>query len=333
LDFSLTDEQVLLRDTAKAMLAKECPSTLVRAHIDDISAADPLWAHLREFAGLAAGPCTDLCLFVQETGYVAAPGPFFASTVLFGSVLRAAGNELLDAVAAGETTGTVALAGADGVWRPNDEPVKLFVPEIDRVDWVAIVDAGPRVRLVRTDDLPEPRLIQTVDWSRRLFQVDTSAADTAATPVDGAALEAALDRSTACIAAELVGTVHRLFEMALAYAKERYQFDVPIGAFQAIQHRLADASLITERATAAAQYAAMTVDGADEQRARAAHVAKSAAGAASSRVVKDAAQIHGGIGYTWEHDLHLYMRRAVGSQFWLGSTDWHHDRLADLLFA
>jgi hypothetical protein len=315
------------------MLAKECPSTLVRAHIDDLSAADALWPYLREFSGIAGGPCTDLCLFVQETGYVAAPGPFFATTVLFGSVLRAANHELLDAVVNGDATGTVALAGADGIWRPNEEHVKTFVPEADRVEWVAIVDEGPRLRVVRADELHAPREIRTIDWSRRVFELDTSGAPGDASPLDAGAIDAAIDRSTAAIAAELVGTVHRLFDMTLAYAKERYQFDVPIGSFQAIQHRLAEASLLTERATAAAQYAAMTVDADDAQRGRAAHVAKAAAGVAASRVVKDSAQVHGGIGYTWEHDLHLFLRRAIGSQFWLGSTEWHHDRLADLVLA
>ena len=87
----MTEEQVLLRDTARALLANECPSSLVRAHIDDPAAADPLTARLTDFAGLATGPCTDLCLFIEQTGYVAAPGPFFASTALFGSVLAAAG--------------------------------------------------------------------------------------------------------------------------------------------------------------------------------------------------------------------------------------------------
>ena len=121
--------------------------------------------------------------------------------------------------------------------------------------------------------------------------------------------------------------------MALAYAKERYQFDVPIGSFQAIQHKLAEMSLVLERATAAVHYASMTVDAADPDRERACHVAKAAAGEAARRILKDGIQIHGGIGYTWEHDLHLFIRRATLAETQLGTTEWHHDRLADLLFA
>jgi alkylation response protein AidB-like acyl-CoA dehydrogenase len=119
--------------------------------------------------------------------------------------------------------------------------------------------------------------------------------------------------------------------MALAYAKERKQFDVPIGSFQAIQHKLADMSLALERATAAVQYAAMTVDARDENCHRASHVAKAAAGEAARRILKDGLQIHGGVGYTWEHDLHLFLRRALGDEYLFGTTSWHLDRLADLV--
>jgi alkylation response protein AidB-like acyl-CoA dehydrogenase len=117
----------------------------------------------------------------------------------------------------------------------------------------------------------------------------------------------------------------------LAYAKERIQFDVPIGSFQAIQHKLAECSLVVERSVAAAQYASMTIDAPDDDRHRAAHVAKAAAGSAVTRAAKDGAQVHGGIGYTWDHDLHLFLRHAYGSEHWMGTTAWHHDRLADLL--
>ena len=130
----------------------------------------------------------------------------------------------------------------------------------------------------------------------------------------------------------MVGTARRLFDMALAYAKERYQFDVPIGSFQAIQHKLADMSLAVERA-----WSAVAVRGDGDRRRRPRPPPRrargqGAAGGAATRAAKDGIQIHGGIGYTWEHDLHLFIRRAYGSEDWLGTTAWHHDRLADLLF-
>ncbi len=129
----------------------------------------------------------------------------------------------------------------------------------------------------------------------------------------------------------MVGTARRLFTMALDYAKTRVQFDVPIGSFQAIQHKLADMSLDLERAWSAVYYAAMALDAADDDAPRAVHVAKAAAGTAARRAARDGIQIHGGIGFTWEHDLHLFIRRAYGAEALLGTTSWHHDRLADLL--
>lgn len=328
MDFTLSPDQELLRDTARQLLQRECPTTLLRAHIEDPAAADPLWGHLREFAGLGDGPLTDLCVFLEETGYVAAPGPFFPTVALFTPLLAAAGHELLAPALTGGITGTVAVAGANGVWAANDDRVKTFVPEADRVDWVAVVAPGPTVSLVQS---PETRPVATVDFSRRFFEVDAGSGSAAAQSIDPEAFESVMERATIALAAEMVGTARRLFDMALAYAKERVQFDVPIGSFQAIQHKLADMALDLERATSAVAYAAMAVDAKDADRHRAAHVAKAAAGAAATRAAKDGIQIHGGIGYTWEHDLHLFIRHAYGSEAWMGTSAWHHDRLADLL--
>jgi alkylation response protein AidB-like acyl-CoA dehydrogenase len=329
MDFTLSPDQELLRDTARQLLRRECPTTVLRAHIDDPGAADPLWRHLRDFAALGDGPLTDLCLFVEEAGYVAAPGPFFPTVALFVPLLGALGHELLAPTVAGEITGTVAMAGADGIWQPNDDAVKTFVPEADRVDWVAVVSGGPAVTLVQS---PPARRVETVDFSRRLFELEVASGAGPAQSVDPEAFESVLERATVALAAEMVGTARRLFDMALAYAKERVQFDVPIGSFQALQHKLADMALDLERATSAVYYAAMAVDAKDADRHRATHVAKAAAGAAATRAAKDGIQIHGGIGYTWEHDLHLFIRHAYGSEAWLGTRDWHHDRLAELLF-
>ena len=175
--------------------------------------------------------------------------------------------------------------------------------------------------------------IRTVDFSRRVFRVDVSDLAGERCTVDDEQFRAWSDRVTVAYSAESVGVARRCFEMALAYAKERIQFDVPIGSFQAVQHKLADMSLAVERATAAVHYAAMCVDAADADRTRAAHVAKAASGDAARRCLKDGMQIHGGIGFTWEHDLQLFLRRATASEFLLGTSGWHHDRVADLLFA
>jgi hypothetical protein len=336
MDFSLTPDQELLRETARAMLGNECPTSLLRAHMSDRAAADPLWQHLRDFAPLGTGEATDLCVFLEQTGYVAAPGPFFASAALCAPLLAAVAHPAAEAVASGESVGTVAVAGSSGEWLPNAQPVKFFVLDADLADYIAVVEPGPSVRVTARASATVCHEIGTVDSTRRCYRLDVSARDGESTPISPEAWHAWRDRAHVALAAEMVGTARRLFDMSLAYAKERRQFGTPIGAFQAIQHKLADLALALERATAAVQYASMTVDDADTgeaDRTRACHVAKAAAGDAARRCLKDGIQIHGGIGYTWEHDLHLFIRRATASEFLLGPTSWHHDRLADLLFA
>jgi alkylation response protein AidB-like acyl-CoA dehydrogenase len=313
MDFSLSEDQQLLRDTATKLVERECPAALVRAHIEDPSVYEPLWRHLQEFCALGAGPASDLCLFLEQTGYGAAPGPFLASA-LFTSLT---GSDP-------DTTGTVAFL---------DDPMNPFVLEADRVERIALVGPGARVAVLDTAALGDRmRNVATIDYSRRSFLLDTTGLDLHPTAVDPDEFDAWLDRTHVSIAAETTGTARRIFDMALEYAKERKQFDRPIGSFQAIQHKLAEMSLALQRATAAVQYAAMTCDAAAADRKLACHSAKAAAGEAARRILKDGAQIHGGIGYTWEHDLHLYIRRATADEDVLGTTSWHLDRVADLLF-
>jgi alkylation response protein AidB-like acyl-CoA dehydrogenase len=305
----MSDEQVMLRDTARALLAKHCPMSLVRAHIDDSAAADPLWEQLREWVVLGEGPLVDLCVFLEECGAVLAPGPFLPTV-------------LATRLADFDGTATVALAGPDGNWIVNDEATKSFVLEADRVDNVLAVSTSGVAIVAPT----AVRQVETVDWSRRVFEVDLPAATPVAADTDDW-----LERAWVALAAELVGTARWLLHTTLDYAKQRVQFDVPIGSFQAIQHKLANMSLAVERAISATYYAAMAIDADDPDRHRAAHVAKAAAGRAATLCAKDGIQIHGGIGYTWEHDLHLYIRRAYASEHLLGTSGWHHDRLAALL--
>ena len=327
MDFTITEDQELLRSSARQLMAGECPTRLVRAHMSDPQAADRLWSHLRGWMGIAGGPLVDLCLVLEETGAALAPGPFFPTAALFAPLLVALDHDLLPLVLEGDVTGTVAMAGADGTWAPNDDPTKTFVPEADRVDRVAVVGAGPTV--VVTGRLPA-RHVATVDTTRRLTEVDTAKTGEGL-PVAAETIQDLLERAYVALAAEMLGTARWLLEASLSYAKSREQFGRPIGAFQAIQHKLANMALACERAWSAVYYAAMAIDSGDPDRHRAAHVAKAAAGAAAKLAAKDGIQVHGGIGYTWEHDLHLFIRRAYASEHLLGTSGWHHDRLGELL--
>lgn len=330
MDFTLTDEQEMLRDTARSLLTKECPPALVRAVMDDPSAADDLWRrHLREWVALGDGPLVDHCLFLEEAGNVVLPGPYFTTSAVFLPLLRAAEHPLADAAASGEVVGTVAMAGRAGTWEANDEPTLTFVLEADRADHVAIVRGGPSLAVVERSEL-EPRLVQALDLSRRVFTVDVPRS-LDARPIDPDALSGVIERATVALAAESVGVSRWLLEHSVAYAKERVQFDKPIGSFQGLQWKLVAMAQDHERAAAAVAYAAMAIDADDPDRTRATHVAKAAAGRAARHSSRDGMQVHGGIGYTWEHDLHLYLRRAYANDALFGSATWHQDRLGELL--
>jgi len=348
MDFTLTDEQQLLRETARSLMAHECPSSLVRAHADDPTAADPLWQrHLRDWVALGEGPLVDCCLFLEEMGAALAPGPYFATTALFLPLLQSIDHPLVPSIVEGNVTGTVALAGRDGLWVANDDAIRTFVPDAAGVDHVALVVAGaagvagdgPSI-IVRPSASLTSTLVETLDTTRPMFNVDVPtdivdahpSAEAEQLAIDPHALERVVERATVALAAEMMGTARWLVQSAVAYAKERVQFDKPIGAFQGLQHKLVDMSLEFERALAAVYYAAMALDADDSDRHRAVHVAKGAAGAAVKRCAKDGMQVHAGIGYTSEHDLHLYLRRGYASEYLLGPSDWHHDRLADLIF-
>ena len=294
MDFTPSDEQAAMVDAMRSLLARECPTSLVRAHMTDRSAYESLWSHVSSWTEVSRTSVVDTCLVLVELGAVCAPGPFLA-------------DALAAPLTGDDGLGTLALAGS-------------LAPDLDLVPRVAFADG----RVVDASSVAA-RAVDVVDSSRRLFEVDAAGGDG-----DGLGLAT---RAYVLVAAELMGTVRTLLEMTVSYARERVQFDRPIGSFQAVQHKLADVALDRERAEAAVLYAAMCVDAGDDDATRAAHVAKAAAGVAARRAAKDAVQIHGGIGFTWEHDLHLFIRRAYTSEFLAGSSQWHHDRLGEMLFA
>jgi acyl-CoA dehydrogenase len=305
---------------------------LVRAYIEDRSAADGLWdGHVRDWVTLGDGPLVDHCLFLEEAGAVVLPGPYFATSALFVPLLRAIDHPLADAAVAGEVVGTVAMAGSDGRWEVNDEPLLTFVLDAARADFVAVVRPGPSVAVVERGAL-DPSEITSLDPTRRAFAVEIPR-QLETSPISDAALSGVIERATVALAAETVGVSRWLLEHSVAYAKERVQFGQPIGSFQGLQWKLVDMAQDHERAAAAVAFAAMAIDADDEERTRATHVAKAAAGRAARHSSRDGMQVHGGIGYTWEHDLHLYLRRALFDDALLGSAAWHQDRLGEMLLS
>ena len=283
---------------------------------------------LTDFVALGDESCVDHALVAERLGHACAPGPWFVASALALPLLRSAGHELADAVAAGERVATVAWAGADGVWRrdPDAGSVRTFVLDLDLAADVVVVLPGGAIGIVEAGD---GRQTTWLDLTRTAWEIDVQPS-----PAGTADLGAVLDRATVVLAAELCGTSRRMLELSVEHARERVQFDQPIGAFQAVQHLLADLALDVERAWAAVQWAAMCVDdpvaaGADA--ARAPHVAKAAASEAAMHACRTSIQVHGGVGYTWEHDLHQWLRRAATTAHLLGTAEEHHDALASLV--
>ena len=334
MQLEFTREQEDLRDSVRSVLAKECPITLVREVVEKGAGAERLWAHMVELdwpaltisedhGGLGLG-FVELAVVVEELGRVVAPGPFLPTVALFASVIEECGSDeqqarFLGGVARGEVTGTV----ADGAG--------ALAPEVTAVDEVAFAIGGavhvvPRAELGIT-------AVEPLDRSRGYGRVELggyqpSAERTLAHPDR---LSRALEKATVALSLEMVGTCQTIFDLALQYAKDRHQFGVPIGSFQATKHKFADMYVSLERARALAYFAAATIAEDDPRRTLAASMAKAAAGDCQRLIAQEGIQILGGIGYTWEHDMHLYVKRAKSGDAALGTASEHRARVAHLL--
>jgi len=308
--------------------------------------------------GLGLG-AVELGLVAEELGRALAPGPFLATATQFVPLVQEAGasplaHDLLRRVASGSLTGSVAVAEHDR-WdlaaiecsaRSNGDGFRLRGQKSAVFDGataseIAVVarvpEAGPEqlaVLLVPGSAVkaqPRTLLDPTLALADVAFEdVDVPADRVLAPPGPHAAraIERALEGATVALALATVGTCRRIFELTLAYAKERRQYGRAIGSFQALKHRLADLYLAVERATALGYFAALTIAEDDPRRAEAASLAKAEAGECQRLVVEDGLQLHGGIGFTWEHDLHLFLKRAKAGDPLLGSAAEHRAKLA-----
>jgi alkylation response protein AidB-like acyl-CoA dehydrogenase len=312
-----------------------------------------------EHGGLGLG-VLETGILVEELGRAVAPTPFVATLTQYVPFVREAGSTRgLSDVAAGACTGTLALA-EDATWWPSavgatatrrdggwaltgtkshgldgagaDELVVVARLEGSAGDEGLGVLAVPREQVAATPvDSIDPTLpIATVVLDGAVVDGDRVLVEPG-DPRATAVVERALQEATTAIALSTVAASRSVFEQTLQYAKDREQFGKPIGSFQAIKHRLADMYLSVEKASSLAYFAALTIAEDDDRRAVATAMAKAGAGACQRLVVGDGLQLHGGIGFTWEHDLHFALKRAKAGDLLFGSAAAHRARLAGLL--
>ncbi|MGR9090087.1 MAG: acyl-CoA dehydrogenase family protein [Gammaproteobacteria bacterium] len=298
----------------------------------------------------------ELGIAVEEMGRHLFCAPFFSSVVLAAETILATATEpfrelLLPSIASGSVVATLAVTEANGLWDPAAvgmtavrsgdgarlSGAKHFVLDGTTADLVLVVarDAGSQGReglsLYLVEGASEGlqrRAVEVLDPTRRLavLEFDDVRAECISVPGDaGAALCRALDRATIALANEMVGGSQVMLDSAVEYAKLRMQFGRPIGSFQAVKHKLADMLLDVEHAKSAAYYAAAAIDD-DTGIPALAALAKATAADAYVRVAADCIQLHGGIGFTWDHDTHLWFKRAKSSEMLLGSPAWHRER-------
>jgi alkylation response protein AidB-like acyl-CoA dehydrogenase len=326
-DFILSDEQRIIQQTARSLFSRECPPDLVRSAWDVPQVAQPLWEnHLREWLALADGSVVDMTLFMEEYGRALVPGVYFPS-LLAAYAAGAVDEQLLGAA-------TVAIAAANGYWIPNEESTKHFVPCAAQSKQVVVISGSsraPRIAVVPTEAVGICE-VEQLDRLRPQCCVEVDGTDRGR-DISPGDWQQVVYRALVTAAAELVGVGRALLDGAVAYAKERQQFGRPIGSFQGLQWKLVDAALELERAAAAVSWAAMCVDAGASDTERAVHSAKLEAGSAARHCARTGLQVHAGIGYTWEHGLHFWLRRAYAGDAFMGPWEHHARCLADLLFA
>ena len=307
----------------------------------------------------------ELALVLDEMGRAAYPGPFFATTVLAASAIIAGGqpNQMaryLPDIAQGRTKATLALIEEALSWssssvrmtaeRRGDSFVlsgqKRFVPFAQAADLILVVARtgagkdGTTVLAVPADtsgisQTPNVEMDHTAKTSTLTFAGVSVPADAVIGEIDRGwdVIGPTLQRAAIGASAEMLGAARRCLEMSVEYAKVRQQFGQPIGAFQAIKHACAEMLLEVENAHAAVYYAAWALDAGSPDAELAASAAKAYVGDASRKVCGNSIQVHGGIGFTWEYDLHLYVKRAKHFEPLYGDADFHRERALQLLLA
>jgi alkylation response protein AidB-like acyl-CoA dehydrogenase len=342
MNFDLSDDQQDIKRTAREFLGARYKLEEVRrlAVEEERGFTDAQWEEIAglgwpELAVAESGlGIVELAVVAEELGYALAPTPL-QSTWAAALLLDAAGEaERLS----GGKRGTVAQWDEDTDGTP-DRPtlgtdlrgVKIAVPDAATADLIVVTAEGGRHFVVDPADV-EIEPVETLDTTRRLATVRLDGPPGEELTGDHAAFSRAWHAIAVMTAAESVGLGQRAMEMAVAYAKDRTQFERPIGTNQAVSHACAQMLLEVEGARSAVLWAAWALDHEPETGAMAANIAKAYASDCGARVTAAALQVHGGIGFTWEHDLHFFLKRAQANAHAYGDARWHRDELAAALF-
>lgn len=360
MDFTFSAEQEDLREAVRTTLAAEAPRSYVRRMMEDERGfTTEFWSKLAELGwtgllvpeshgGLGLG-MVDLVVVQEEMGKLPFPGPYLSSAVVATlAAVRLGADELLDDLAAGRTIGTVALeelghgdvvdrvraraSPQDGRW--SLDGLKPVVPDGHVADWAIVVardDDGVGSFLV---EAPGGELVPSLDLTRKIarLELDGRPARRLGPEGDQSTLwRRIVDDTIVAVCAELVGACEAAVDLAVDYAKDRVQFDRPIATFQVIKHKAVDMLHRRELARVGTHYAAWASDTDDPQRESAAAMCKGFVGEAADFITAEDIQIHGGMGFTWDVDAHLYYRRAKQDDLLFGSGAYHRQRLADLV--
>ena len=332
--FAFSEDQELLQQTLRDFLAREHTPEHVRERWQsETGCSDEFWSELAalgvpgllvpEAQGGLGMDELDLVLLLEEAGRAALAEPLVSTAAVAAPLLRELGDsELGDrwlrAIAAGEAR--VAVGHRESPFVCDAQVAELLL--LPRGDELHALEPGD-VSIVRQPANDPSHRLFSVDWKPR-------AASCIAKGEEGSALQAAaFDRGALACAAQQLGVGDRLIELAVSYAAERRQFGVPIGSFQAVKHALANVVVRVEYARSVVYRAAHSVARGGRSRSADVSMAKAAAGEAATAAAKTALQVHGAIGYTWEQDLHIWMRRAWSLDLDWGSGAWHRSRVAD----
>ena len=315
------------------------------------------------YDGMGLG-LVDLVVLMEEMGRAVVPGPYFSTVLLGGGIVLEAGSEAqkkewLAKIASGQARVTLAWMepsaqlGAEGITLAAAEKggkytlsgTKLFVHDAHTADAVVV---AARTGQSGTNGISlflvpkgakglEVALLPTMDQTRKLCEVTLEdvvvGADALVGPAGSgwSALERVLDRATVGLCAEMCGGAQKVLDMTVDYAKIRQAFGRPIGSYQGVKHKAADMLVDVENSKSITYYAAWAMDERVPEAPLAVSMAKAYVSDAYRRVSANGIQLHGGIGFTWEHDLHLYFKRAKGSEFTFGDATYHRERVAQLV--